>query len=331
MSKATACPPSVVADTIMRTIELGVTITDAAVDEEVTTIFCAPVARDPRCPDCGREGRYRDTITRPLTDLPVAGYLLVLRVAVPRYRCVTLDCGRVVFCQDLGKLAAPRSATTRWCARYVLRRLMIDTHHGLGDRRRARRLLAHRQLDRDACHRGVGRRGRAADPTCARPGPRTGRSRPRTSRSIPCPRRKRFTTHGVKGLSDLPRSRRRAEDYGVGPDDVVASGHRQIFGRFVVCRPGRVLCEGFRIAGFGDVAKAHLGACGLRCGGDPVRHCRAVPGGRLIDDRQLGRNSIAARAGSSVRAARRELLCYRPLDWVVIMGPLPGDVSAALR
>ena len=27
---------------------------------------------------------------------------------------------------DLGKLAAPRSATTRRCARYVLRRLMID-------------------------------------------------------------------------------------------------------------------------------------------------------------------------------------------------------------
>jgi len=46
----------------MRTIELGVTITDAAVDETVTTIFCAPVARDPRCPDCGRDGRYRDTV-----------------------------------------------------------------------------------------------------------------------------------------------------------------------------------------------------------------------------------------------------------------------------
>jgi hypothetical protein len=58
----------------MRTIELGVTITDAAVDEKVTTIFCSPVTRDPRCPDCGRDGRYRDTITRPLTDLPVAGY-----------------------------------------------------------------------------------------------------------------------------------------------------------------------------------------------------------------------------------------------------------------
>ena len=73
MPEATACPPSVVADTIMRTIELGVTITDAAVDEKQTTIFCSPVARDARCPDCGREGRYRDTVIRPLTDLPVAG------------------------------------------------------------------------------------------------------------------------------------------------------------------------------------------------------------------------------------------------------------------
>ena len=41
MPEATACPPSVVADTIMRTIELGVTITDAAVDEKPTTIFCS--------------------------------------------------------------------------------------------------------------------------------------------------------------------------------------------------------------------------------------------------------------------------------------------------
>jgi transposase len=110
----------------MRTIELGVTITDAAVDERQTTILCTPVARDPRCPDCGGEGRYRDTITRPLTDLPVVGYPLVLQVAVPRYRCTTAECGRTVFNQDLGKLAAPRASTTRRCARYVLRRLMID-------------------------------------------------------------------------------------------------------------------------------------------------------------------------------------------------------------
>jgi transposase len=126
LAEVTACPPSVVADTIMRTIELGVTITDAAIDEEGTTIFCSPVARDPRCPDCGKDGRYRDTVVRPLTDLPVAGYPLKLKVAVPRYRCVTVDCGRAVFNQELGRLAAPRSVTTRRCARYVLRRLMID-------------------------------------------------------------------------------------------------------------------------------------------------------------------------------------------------------------
>jgi transposase len=126
LSEATACPPSVVADTIMRTIELGVTITDAAVDEKQTTIFCTPVARNARCPDCGRDGRYRDTVIRPLTDLPVAGYPLILRVAVPRYRCTTPECGRAVFNQDLGRLAAPRASTTRRCARYVLRRLMID-------------------------------------------------------------------------------------------------------------------------------------------------------------------------------------------------------------
>jgi transposase len=110
----------------MRTIELGVTITDAAIDNEATTIFCTPVDRNRRCPDCGREGRYRDTVTRPLTDLPVAGYPLVLKVAVPRYQCTTPECTRVVFNQDLGKLAAPRASTTRRCARYVLRRLMID-------------------------------------------------------------------------------------------------------------------------------------------------------------------------------------------------------------
>jgi transposase len=89
----------------MRTIELAVTITGAAVDENTTMIFCTPVARDPRCPDCGREGHYRDTVIRAPTDLPVAGYPLVLQVAVPRYRCVTPECGRAVSNQDLGKLA----------------------------------------------------------------------------------------------------------------------------------------------------------------------------------------------------------------------------------
>jgi transposase len=123
--EATACPPSVVADTIMRTIELGVMITDAAVDEKQTTIFCSPVARDARCPDGGREGRYRDTDAAG--DRSAGGRLpTVRRVAVPRYRWTTPACGRAMFNRDLGKLAAPRSSTTRRCARYMLRRLMID-------------------------------------------------------------------------------------------------------------------------------------------------------------------------------------------------------------
>lgn len=62
------------------TIELGVTIIDAAVDEKQTTIFCPPVIRDPRCPDCGGDGKYRDTVVRPSTDLPMVGYPLVLQV-----------------------------------------------------------------------------------------------------------------------------------------------------------------------------------------------------------------------------------------------------------
>ncbi|WP_234716741.1 hypothetical protein, partial [Mycobacterium tuberculosis] len=62
------------------------------------------MTRDPHSPDCGREGSYRDTITRPLTDLPVAGYPLVPRVASPRYRCTTPQCGRAVFNQDLANV-----------------------------------------------------------------------------------------------------------------------------------------------------------------------------------------------------------------------------------
>lgn len=72
-------------------------------------------ARNRRYPDGGCDRRYRDTVTRPLTELPVAGYPLVLRVAVPRYPRLTPECARAVFNQDLRELAARR------CARYVLR------------------------------------------------------------------------------------------------------------------------------------------------------------------------------------------------------------------
>jgi len=121
-------PAAVVADTIVRTVELGVTITDAAVDGEATVVFCTllddGVGR--RCPGCGDEGIYRDTVIRKVTDVPVVGHPLRLRVRVPRYRCPNPACEREVFAHNTSALARPGWSTTRRCARYILRRLMID-------------------------------------------------------------------------------------------------------------------------------------------------------------------------------------------------------------
>ena len=49
----------------MRTVELGVTITDAAVDGAVTVVFC-DLLTDGRqhFPGCGGQGVYRDTVIR---------------------------------------------------------------------------------------------------------------------------------------------------------------------------------------------------------------------------------------------------------------------------
>ena len=120
-------PAAVVADTIVRTVELGVTITDAAVDGDVTVVFCDLLDDGHRhCPGCGSEGVYRDTVVRKVTDVPVVGHTLRLRVRVPRYRCTTSDCSREVFAHNTSRLARPGWSTTRRCARYILRRLMID-------------------------------------------------------------------------------------------------------------------------------------------------------------------------------------------------------------
>ena len=120
-------PAAVVADTIVRTVELGVTITDAAVDGEVTVVFCNLLDDGRRrCPGCGGEGVYRDTVIRQVTDVPVVGHPLRLQVRVPRYRCVNTACEREVFAHNTSRLARPGGSTTRRCARYILRRLMID-------------------------------------------------------------------------------------------------------------------------------------------------------------------------------------------------------------
>jgi len=77
-------------------------------------------------PGCGGEGRYRDTVIRSVTDVPVVGHPLRLRVRVPRYRCVNTACEREVFAHNTSRLARPGWSTTRRCARYICRRLMID-------------------------------------------------------------------------------------------------------------------------------------------------------------------------------------------------------------
>jgi transposase len=127
VSEPTSLPVAVVADTIVRTVELGVTITDAAVDGEVTVVFC-DLRTDGRqcCPGCGGVGIYRDTVIRRVTDVPVVGHPLRLSVRVPRYRCTASDCSREVFAHNTSRLARPGWSTTRRCARYILRRLMID-------------------------------------------------------------------------------------------------------------------------------------------------------------------------------------------------------------
>lgn len=65
---------SLIADTICRTVELGVNIRDAPVAGEFTHLFCAPVALDPVCADCGVAGRLRDHVERKVTDLPIVGH-----------------------------------------------------------------------------------------------------------------------------------------------------------------------------------------------------------------------------------------------------------------
>ncbi|WP_285660071.1 transposase family protein, partial [Actinomycetospora sp. NBRC 106375] len=79
-----------------------------------------------RCPGCGIAGTYRDSTERRVSDVPVVGHPLELRVRVPRYRCVHDGCSREVFAHDTSRLARPWASTTGRCAAFILRRLMLD-------------------------------------------------------------------------------------------------------------------------------------------------------------------------------------------------------------
>jgi transposase len=127
MPQPTSVPAQIVADTIVRTVELGVRITDAALAGETTVLWCDLLVDGPgRCPGCGIAGSYRDSVERRVSDVPVVGHPLELRVRLPRYRCVHDGCDREVFAHDSIRLARPGWSTTRRCAGFVLRRLAID-------------------------------------------------------------------------------------------------------------------------------------------------------------------------------------------------------------
>jgi transposase len=127
MPQPTTTPVQIVADTIIRTVELGVRITDAAIAGETTVLWCELLTEGPgRCPGCGVVGVYRDLVERRVTDVPVVGHPLELRVRLPRYRCVHDGCDREVFAHDSSRLARPGWSTTRRCAQFVMRRLAID-------------------------------------------------------------------------------------------------------------------------------------------------------------------------------------------------------------
>ena len=127
MSQLTSPPAQIVADTIIRTVELGVRITDAALTGETTVVFAELIVDGPgRCPVCGLVGTYRDTTERTVADVPVVGHPLELRVAVPRYECRHDGCSRVIFAHDTSSLACPGGSMTRRCASYILRRLAVD-------------------------------------------------------------------------------------------------------------------------------------------------------------------------------------------------------------
>lgn len=118
--------PSVLADTICRTVEFGVTITDAAVVDDLTYLSCVPATADPVCPSCGAAGRLRDYIERRLVDLPVVDCPTRLHVRLPRFTCDNIGCETWIFLHRMPILATERAKTTRRCTRWNLRRLAID-------------------------------------------------------------------------------------------------------------------------------------------------------------------------------------------------------------
>ena len=150
---------NLVADTICRTAEIGLTITGAADAGTLTIIDAAPVAVADSCPDCAMPGAKRDHVRRRLVDLPVVGFPTRLHVRVPRFTCTNPTCSRKIFQTSL-PCADDGATLTRRVTRWILQRLAIDADERRGNRQGPRRGLGIGQQ---------GRRHRHPEPRLRRP------------------------------------------------------------------------------------------------------------------------------------------------------------------
>ena len=116
---------NLVADTICRTAEIGLTITGAADAGTFTIIDAAPVAVEGHCPDCTQPGKLRDHTVRRLVDLPVVGFPTRLHVRVPRFTCTNQQCRRKIFQASLN-CANDGAKLTHRVTGWILQRLAID-------------------------------------------------------------------------------------------------------------------------------------------------------------------------------------------------------------
>lgn len=113
------------AGTSIRTGELGLGITNAMVSDKMTVIDCRLVNHDYTRPTCGKEGVYRDSVARELTDLPVMG-------EPPGYespshaRPAAIHTVSHEFFVSPPVMAAPKAKNTHRCARWMMQRLVQD-------------------------------------------------------------------------------------------------------------------------------------------------------------------------------------------------------------
>lgn len=121
------CSPcgNLVADTICRTAEIGLTITAAADAGTFTIIDATPVAVATTCPECRHPGKKRDHVVRRLVDLPVVGFPTRLHVRVPRFTCTNQQCRRKIF-QACLNCANDGAKLTDRVTGWILQRLAID-------------------------------------------------------------------------------------------------------------------------------------------------------------------------------------------------------------